>query len=103
MGPAFYIDPKSTTASLGETVMFSCAAHGASHSNITWLKDGKSLTNTSARMNYLNTQQSSELHIISVSETDIGKYSCLAATGSLQVFSREAELSLKGKKIVKQG
>ena len=51
----------------------------------------------------LNTQQSSELHIISVSEADIGKYSCLTAIGSLQVFSREAELSLKGKKIVKQG
>ena len=103
MGPAFYIDPKSITASLGETVMFSCAAHGAFHSNITWIKDRTPLTNTSARMNYLNTLQSSELHIISVSETDIGKYSCLVATGNLQVFSREAELSLKGKKIVKQG
>ena len=103
MGPAFYIHPKSTTASLGETVVFSCAARGASHYNITWLKDGTPLTNTSAEMIQGNTQQSSELHIISVSETDIGKYSCLAAIGSLMVLSREAELSLKGKKIVKQG
>ena len=103
MGPGFYIHPKSITASLGETVVFSCAVHGAYHSNITWLKDGTSLTNNSAKMIQGNRQQSSELHIISVSETDIGKYSCLAAIGSLQVLSRDAELSLKGKKIVKQG
>lgn len=102
MGPAFYIHPKSITASPGETVVFSCAVHGASYSNITWLKDDTPLSNTTAKMIQENMQQLSELHIISVSETDIGKYSCLAAIGSLQMLSREAELSLKGKKI-KQG
>lgn len=99
MSPTFYIHPKSIKASLGETVVFNCAAQGAFHPNITWLKDGMPFTNTSAKMILENTQESSELRIISVSETDIGKYSCLATNGNVEVSSQEAELSLKGKKI----
>ena len=101
MGLVFYIHPKSITASPGESVVFSCAARGSSDPNITWLKDGAPLINTSAKMIHENTEESSELHIISVSKTDIGKYSCLATTGNLEVLSGKAELSLKGKKIVK--
>ena len=101
MGLAFYIHPKSITVSLGVTVVFSCAAQGPSQPNITWLKDGLPLTNTSAKMIHENTQESSELQIISVGESDIGKYSCLATTGRLQVSSGEAELTLKGTKFLK--
>lgn len=101
MGLAFYIHPKSITASLGETVVFSCATQGPSHPSITWLKDDMPLTNTSAKMIHENTQESSQLQIISVGESDIGKYSCQATSGRIQVSSGKAELSLKGKKCEK--
>ena len=101
MDPAFYIHPKSITASLGDKVVFSCAAHGSFRLNITWLKNGVPFTNTTAKMVHENTQESSELQIISVTESDIGKYSCRAVAGNVQVLSGVAELSLKGKDVVK--
>lgn len=82
-------------------MVFSCGTRGSSYPNITWLKDGMALTNTSAKVIHENTQNISELRIISVSESDIGKYSCQATIGNVQVFSRVAELSLKGKTVVK--
>lgn len=82
-------------------MVFSCGTRGPSYPNITWLKDGMVLRNTSAKVIHENTQNISELRIISVSESDIGKYSCQATIGNVRAFSRVAELSLKGKTVVK--
>lgn len=46
-----------------------------------------------------NTNGTSELRIISVSERDTGNYACFAAVRNFQDSSREAVLSLKGKRV----
>lgn len=99
MGPAFYIHPKSIKASLGDTVVFECAVQTVSRPNITWLKDGKAFEDASDKtVIQENTNETSKLRIISVSEEDIGHYACLATIQNVQVSSREAKLSLKGKR-----
>lgn len=99
MAPAFYIHPKSIKASLGDTVVFECAVQAVSRPSITWLKDGMAFKDASDKtMIQENTNETSELRIISVSERDIGHYTCLAIIQNVQVSSREAMLSLKGKR-----
>ncbi|KAL9955870.1 hypothetical protein ACROYT_G037263 [Oculina patagonica] len=93
---AFYIHPKSIKASLGDTVVLKCAVQTVSRPNITWLKDGKAFEDASDKtMIQENTNETSKLRIISVSEEDIGHYACLATIQNVQVSSREAKLSLK--------
>ena len=99
MAPAFYLHPKSILVSRGDSVEFKCAARGSPHPNITWFKDGTAFTDTSAKtiQSRLNTSSEVILKIPSVSDKHIGYYSCLATASNVQVSSRDAILSLKGK------
>ena len=101
MAPSFYIHPKSIRASHDGTVKFKCAARGFPRPNIAWLKDGAEFKDTSAKMVQRNMNESSELimTILSVSDRHVGYYACLATILDTHVSSREAELSLKGKKV----
>ena len=80
-------------------MVFKCAVQSVFRPNITWLKDGKEFTDSSAKMVLKNTNGTSELRIISVSERDTGNYACFAAVRNFQDSSREAVLSLKGKRV----
>ena len=99
MEPSFYLHPKSTLASRGDTVELTCGARGFPRPNITWLKDGIAFTDASATVTPSNQNDSSELivKIISVSDRHVGYYSCRATALRAKVSSRDALLSLKGK------
>lgn len=88
MPPKIVVAPENTTAVMGNTVIFSCAATGGPALYIQWFKDGSELANDSRVTIYTpyNTQDNvfsiSMLEICSLELEDYGEYSCRVSVGA---------------------
>ena len=104
-GVLIFVSPNNTIATFNTSIVFTCTAIGISSPDITWLKDGTSL---SGDFNITEDRLSSDgLHFITLSvltlcdleSSDSGQYSCVASnnisTGQV-TDSRDFTLEVQG-------
>ena len=101
IGPSIYRHPENRTASPGDHVVFTCAVEGLPAPSIIWLRDGLEVTDRKAQTYQGRDSIISELHIGSVEKHHFGKYTCQAANTIGIVVSKDAMLSLAGKRPLK--
>ena len=101
IGPSIYRHPENRTASPGDHVVFTCAVEGLPAPSIIWLRDGLEVTDRKAKTYQGRDSIISELHIASVEKHHFGKYTCQAANTIGIVVSKDAMLSLAGKRPLK--
>ena len=98
IGPSIYRHPENRTSSPGDHVVFTCAVEGLPAPSIIWLRDGLEVTDRKAKIYQGRDSIISELHIASVEKHHFGKYTCQAANTIGIVVSKDAMLSLAGKR-----
>ena len=82
-------------------MVFTCAVEGLPAPSIIWLRDGLEVTDRKAKTYQGRDSIISELHIASVEKHHFGKYTCQAANTIGIVVSKDALLSLAGRRPLK--
>ena len=78
MEPSFYLHPKSILASHGDTVELTCGARGLPRPNITWFKDGRSVSEAYPSYKVTSLRWGSRLRIRRAKAKDAGIFQCRA-------------------------
>lgn len=82
-------------------MVFTCAVEGLPAPSIIWLRDGLEVTDRKAKTYQGRDSIISELHIASVEKHHFGKYTCQAGNTIGIVVSKDALLSLAGRRPLK--
>lgn len=82
-------------------MVLTCAVEGLPAPSIIWLRDGLEVIDRKAKTYQGRENTISELHIASVEKHHFGKYTCQATNTIGIVVSKEAMLSLTGKRPLK--
>lgn len=82
----FVSEPNSTTAYLGDVVMFTCIIHGVPRPTIRWIKDDSDVVGT-GQANYVFHGDGAILEIRYIQFTDFGKYRLVYRSTYVVVFT----------------
>ena len=84
--PQILMDPSDVTVLTGQSVHLSCAAVGTVNVVFQWMKDGVNLSNANLNM----------LMITNITESDEGKYKCVASNKGGTAMSKPATVTVYG-------
>lgn len=99
--PRITEDPKTHVALKGGNATLNCKAVSSSHVKMTiqWKKDnldlqGRNITNFARSLNGKGTEHDSVLFLTNISDSDTGKYQCVASNNYGTTYSQKAKISV---------